>query len=340
MKCGFIARADNSGLGTLSWEFANHLKPDKVLLVQNGVFQVFPERYAKFETITIPAHKTISRDTAEEFLSGIDVLLSIETFYNWTMVILAREMGVKTALITMCEMYTEDFLSERLRPDLFICPSKLDYQMFPEPKIYLPPPVNTEKLVWRKRTKPRLFIHPSSHGGVNLRKGTPLLLEAMKYVNSDIRLIIYTWRDIFSTQDKRVEIKKVNFENYWQIWEKGDILVYPQDYNGICLPVDEAFASGLGVITTDIFPFNTYLPKDLLFQPKELYRMKAFKGGLDMLAAKISPQVIAQKIDEVAKMESIEKYSLMGKKWSGENSWQVLLPKYEETLQDLCDKKV
>ena len=56
MKLGLIARADNGGLGTLSWEFARHLKPHKVLLVENGIYQTFPERYNDFTTKKYEKH--------------------------------------------------------------------------------------------------------------------------------------------------------------------------------------------------------------------------------------------------------------------------------------------
>ena len=45
-----ICRYDNSGVGTLSWEFARHLKPHKILLVENQVHKTFPERYDEFNT--------------------------------------------------------------------------------------------------------------------------------------------------------------------------------------------------------------------------------------------------------------------------------------------------
>ena len=157
----------------------------------------------------------------------------------------------------------------------------------------------------------------------------------MKYVKSDIKLIIYSWKNL-STQDPRVLIRKVNFRNYWQIWREGDALVYPQDYNGICLPVVEALASGMAVISTDIFPFNEYLPKDLLFKPRKMYRTRADKGLLEVDAAIISPKDIAQKIDFIANKD-ISEYSEYGRKWAEKNNWFSLLPKYEKALQELSN---
>jgi len=334
MNLAMICRFDNSGLGTLSWEFARNLRPHKILLVENGLFQTFPERYEKFNTSKVPAHSTISKEYRDWLFEDTDIILSIETFYTWGIVPLANEVGIKTVLITMYEMFPEIIPA---KPDLFICPSKLDFQVIPDPKIYIPIPLNTERLKWRKRTKAELFIHTASHGGVSGRKGTQLLLAAMRYVKSDIKLIIYTWKEI-SSIDKKVVIKKINFQNYWQIWRKGDVLVYPQDYNGICLPVQEAFASGLGVISTDIFPFNKYLPKKLLFKPDHFYKTRADAGLLEIKAAKINPQKIAEKIDEIAGKNILE-YSLQGLEWGIQNSWKVLLPQYIKVLKELCQNQ-
>ena len=79
----FIARADNSGLGTLSREFARHLKPEKVLIVQNGVYEIYPERYSEFSTKVVSARGTITKEDKDWLLDGVDVLFSLETFYDW-----------------------------------------------------------------------------------------------------------------------------------------------------------------------------------------------------------------------------------------------------------------
>lgn len=335
MRIGFIARFDNSGLGTMSREIAEHLKPVKILLVENGVYQTFPERYNQFDTRRISAEQTIRPDDMMWFFKDIDLILSVETFYNWGLVLFAKRRRVKTALITMFEM-TQEVLPDY--PDLFICPSELDQLVFQRFKDksrveFLPFPVCTDKLQWKKRGLAKNFVHTASHGGVAGRKGTQLLLDAMKFVKSDIDLHIYTWKDI-PCQDHRIKILKVNFKDYWQCWQQGDVLVYPQDYNGICLPVVEAWASGLGVISTDIFPFNTYLPKDLLFQPESFYRTRAGASLIEVDAAKISPKDIAAKIDAVA-FKDISKFSLAGKEWAEKNNWDALLLKYNELFKSL-----
>ena len=323
MKLGLIARADNGGLGTLSWEFARHLKPHKVLLVENGIYQTFPERYNDFTT------KKYEKQGDFDWLLDMDVILGLETFYDWSIIKKARAKGIKTALYTMFEM-TRDPVP--LHPDLYICPSKLDVEYFKEwNHIYLPVPVATDRLLWTKREKAFTFIHTASHGGMKGRKGTQVLLDAIKQVESNVEFKIYSWKP-FTVDDSRVKIEVVNFKNYWNIWREGDVLVYPQGVNGICLPIIEAMSSGMGVITTDIYPFNEYMPKELLFKPESSFRTRLSPTLVEVEDYKLSPKLIAEKIDEVASMNSIEDFSIYGKKWAEENSWEKLLPKYQSAL--------
>lgn len=329
MRLGMICRYDNSGVGTLSWEFARHLKPHKILLVENHVYQTFPERYAEFDTKKFDA--PIDHSTLDWFLKDIDVLFTIETPYYWPIITECRKRGIKTVLYTMYEM-TPDPIP--LHFDLYLCPSKLDYDVMPSPKVYLPVPLAIDRLLWKKREQAVNFIHSASHGGVNGRKGTKLLLDAIPLVkNPNVRFTIYSWKP-FTTDDKRVTIEVVNFKNYWQMWREGDVLVYPQDYNGICLPIVEAMASGMGVITTDIYPFNEYMPKELLFAPDSMYRTRASARCMETDAARISPQAIATKIDEYA-LQDISSFSEYGRRYALEHSWDVLLPKYLDVFNNL-----
>lgn len=329
MRIGMLARYDNSGLGNLTWEFARHIRPSKVLLVQNNVHQTFPERYDEFEN-----KKYATPADFDWLLEDVDVVFSAETFYDQSLIPRARKKGVKTVLYTMYEM-TPDPMS--YIPDVLLCPSKLDYDTFKDYSTrveYIPYPLATDRLAWQKRSRGEVFIHPASHTGMNFRKGTKLFLDAIPYVEADVKFVIYSWKDVFFSADPRVEIKIMNFRNYWNIWKTGDVLVYPQDYNGICLPVVEALGSGLGVITTDIYPFNEYLPKDLLFKPTGMYTTRASYGLLPVEAARIDPKSIAEKIDFAA-THPLDDYSEYGLKYSEEHSWEALLPKYLDLFESL-----
>ena len=329
VKLAMICRADNAGLGTLSMEYARHLKPAKVLIVENGVNQIFPERYHNFETKKV--EKSVTPELITWLLEDVDIVLSFETFYDYEIVREARRRGVKTVLLTMFEMMPERGFP--LSPDLLLCPSKLDMQHFKDfsnKKILCQVPIAIDRLWWRKRDVAKVFIHSGSHAGMKDRKGTQILLDAIPMVKDpDIKFEIYSWKSKWRVpDDPRIKFHQVNFKNYWQLYREGDVLVYPQGANGICLPIIEAMSSGMAVITTDIYPFNEYMPKDLLFKPYETYRNRMGNNLVEVEDYKISPESIAEKINQIANQD-ISKYSLYGKKWAEDNSWDKLLPVYE-----------
>lgn len=241
--------------------------------------------------------------------------------------------------MTMAELLPE----RMMQPDLFMCPSPLDVEIvkdnFSNPYELVQFPVATDRLIWKKRTKAHHFVHSASHGGLEGRKGTQILLDAMPHVKSDIKLTIYAWKDEYRiSDDPRIELKIVNFKNYWQLWREGDCLIYPQGANGICLPIVEAMASGMGVITTDIYPFNEYMPKPLLFKPMKAFRRRMSGALIEVEDYQINPKTLAEKIDEWANKD-ISKYSEYGKKWAKDNSWDALLPEYVNILEKCVQRK-
>ena len=331
MKLGLICRYDNSGLGTLSREFARHLKPHKVLLVENGKFTTFPERYDDFDTRKVT--NSISGLDRDWLLDDIDVLFTCETFYSWDIIKDCRRRNVKTALYTMFEMTVDPI---PIHPDLYVCPSVLDQRYFPDNSVLLEPPIATDRLIWKERKVAHTFVHSGSHAGMNDRKGTQVFLDAIPLVKDpDVRFIIYTWNNHFKVpDDSRIEVRVVNFKNYWQMWREGDVLVYPQTANGICLPIIEAMSSGMAVITTDIYPFNEYMPKELLFPPCETYRHSMGIGLVEVEDYRLDPQDIADVINKIAGKD-ITRFSAYGKTYAEEHSWKVLLPEYERAFNDL-----
>lgn len=327
-----ICRYDNSGLGNLSWELARHLRPRKVLLVENHRFQKFPERYADFETRIVG--RTVTPEDRSWLLDGTDVILSCETFYDWSVVPQAKSLGVRTVLMPMFEMSPANGF--QYQPDGLLCPSTLDYRVLSGNKEYLPVPVATDVLGWKGRQRAETFVHIASHGGMNGRKGTGIVLDAVRLAKSDFRMIIYTWNEV-ECDDPRVEVRRLNFKNYWQLWREGDVLVYPQDYNGICLPVLEAFASGMAVMTTDIEPFNEWLPREALIPKRGMRRLRAAGSLMEVDAAIISPEDVAAKIDAMAGTD-ISAFSEAGRKHAEENSWDALLPRYNDYFKRICER--
>ena len=72
-----------------------------------------------------------------------------------------------------------------------------------------------------------------------------------------------------------------------------------------------------------------------MFEPKEFKRTR-FGGSLrEVDDPIIDPEILGAKIDEIAGA-SVKEESLYGKEWAKQNSWETLLPKYNEVLNNLC----
>jgi hypothetical protein len=304
---GTIAYEVASGLGIQTKAFVDHGIIDKVFVTPHSTY---PREhwYTKEQTV----------NSTEELLDTCDKLIFMETPFHWDIIPKARERGIKTILLVMyeCTPYPMPYT-----PDVLVGGSLAETQLYSNCK-HINVPVEME---WKQRTKARVFIHNSGHGGLLNRNSTPEVLEAMKYVRSPIKLIVRTQNGNYTSNDPRVEIVRGSIP-YEDLWKEGDVLLFPEKFGGSFLPMQEALASGMAVMATDRFPTNTWLPRELLIKP-DGYEKK--KIGSEFESAIINPKTIASKIDGWYN-EDISRFSLAGKKWAGENSWEKLKQKYCE----------
>lgn len=319
MRVGSIIRGDNSGLGTLAREFWDNGIINKALIYPNHVYRIFPERFPGARV------SDLNSKDIDWLLEDIDLLYILETPFDWSVIPKARKKGIKTVLMPMHECLPENM---PYVPDDFHFVSKLEEELGFK-GFSLPIPVNTERVKWRERTTARVFIHNAGHGGLNGRNGTAELIEALKYTKSDFKLIIRSQSHDLEVSDPRVEVRFMNAENYWDLWKEGDVFIFPERFNGLSLPLQEALASGMLVMSTDRYPMNTWLPKDPLIPVKE-YRTEMISRRVN--AAVVDPQDIAKTIDAWVDRD-IRAYSHLGRKWAEENSWQKLKPKYDSCLR-------
>lgn len=303
---GAVVLATEQGLGVLAKQFYD-----------NGIIDI------------VAIHKHTSRNnhydwydnqtTAEGLLDVCDTIIFFETPFYWKLIPMARERGIKTILIPMYECTTYPFPYE---PDEIWTTSDLDTQFYGDKVTrQIQIPIDVQHAT---RHVASTFVHNAGNGGLGGRNGTAELIEAMKYVTSPIKLVINSQVPISDIEDERITVFVGN-KPYEELWKEGDVFVFPEKFNGLSLPLQEAFASGMLVIATDRFPNNTYLPTDPLI-PVERYKRERIAVEFD--SAVIDPKKIAKKIDEWYGKD-ITEYSLLGKAYNEVNSWknqkQILL---------------
>lgn len=306
---GSIVLGTEQGLGYLAKDFYDNGLIDKVYIQKHSTRKT---HYEWYDNIV---------ENMEDLLD-CDTLLMFETAFNYELVKKAKFKGIKTILMVMYECTNPD-LAKLF--DVVITPSDLDQQYYPQGiRINVPIPNHIKH---RKRVVAKTFVHNAGNGGLGGRNGTQELLEAMKYVKSPIKLIIRSQVPIKQINDPRIEYRIGTQDD---IWSEGDVFIFPEKFNGLSLPIQEAYASGMVVMCGDRFPMNKWLPKEPLI-PVKGYKKERISVEFDY--AEFSPQDIAKTIDEWYG-KGIMKLSESGKLWGKENSWTNLKKKYTE----ICKK--
>lgn len=328
MNIGQIGSCYNTGISHISWGFSEHLNA-KTLLYDYKDLAKFPERF-KNHRIT----KEITQADIDWLLSDIDVLFTVETPYFWDVYHQAKAKGIKTVLMPMYEWL------DRSRPelkyiDLFVCPAESTYEAMWGNKIQVPTevPVDLSKFQPRIVSQARTFLHNAGHGGLYGRNATKELLDAIPLVKSDVRFVINSQYALDKVKDPRITYNEGNVKNYWDLYNGEDVWILPGKYGVAYVGIQEAMASGMPVMFTDMYPFNSYLSKELLIKPVSISTIKIHANQSEPLAVHTAKE-IARRIDEVAQMNLTEysKKSLeLAKSWS----WDVWKDRYLTIFEEL-----
>lgn len=314
MKIGFIAFANNSGLGIQSKRLLSVIKPDRVLIIDSRGFSLnkelhvdWYEGYQHFVTSSgFPTNSEI-----DSFMQNLTHVFILENPYNFYIVHRAHELGIKVICHVNYEFCENISMPYMPVPDLFLMPSywKIDEMrnLFGKDRVwYLPPPIDQnefakarEKNLAKSASGKRRFLHIIGTAAFKDRNGTLDLLKAIKLSKSDFEIVIRTQHQIsieYFLDDPRVSYDIDNKGENADLYEGFDAMIYPRRYGGLSLVVNEALMSAIPVIMTDVSPNNQLLPKEWLV--KSHYKSQiVVKALIDVFS--VDHQALADKIDQM-----------------------------------------
>jgi len=307
MRLGIIARMDNTGLGNQTRELAKMLKPDKVLVIDSTSFngnKQHPEWYAGYRHETSAGF--MNTNQAKSFLTGLDVVISCETFYNQEFTTLANRMGVRTVL-----QYNYEFLEYLVKRDIpfpttLLSPSPWELDTVEDlfgrkTKVrHLPPPVDVSLFSKARETNlsktHNRVLHIAGKVASKDRNGTESVIEMLEHSNKHYELVIKTQGPIATkSKDSRLTIEVANVEDNSSLYEGFDLMILPRRYGGLCLPLNEALVSALPVFMTDISPNSQILPKEWLAKSSRIDTLKT-RASLNVYSA--DPRILGGMVDE------------------------------------------
>lgn len=347
MKLGLLAYPSPTGLGYQTKAIYDHLKPTKTLVVDLSQYNRMPVNYDWYPTNRMIFKGIPNRDALEWLVHDMDAVFVCETPLNYYLYDYAKKRRVKTI-----QQPNPEFL------DFFRHPSwtKPDYLGLPsiwmkrEIKnlrtgakiIDLPVPVDRKIFPFRQIINLKTIIHIIGRPAVHDRNGTLAFLEAIERIGNKYKYIIYKQTpkdrrakkyhqpiiDAINETKKSINIEVIeDVENYVDLYSKGDLLVLPRRYGGLCMPMQEALSCGIPVIMTNISPNYDKLPSEWLCD--SIYKgeffahthVKYFDADIDSLVEKIENLDIIkanEQADDIAK--SI--------------SWTVMRPTYQSIFNE------
>ncbi|AHH20838.1 glycosyltransferase domain-containing protein [Nocardia nova SH22a] len=339
MRIGLIARADNTGLGVQTYEFAQHMRPARVLVVDISHMKrntLFPNRYPGADIVRgFPTERQFAR-----FLDDVDVVFTAETPYGPWLYPMAEQRGIPTV-----QQYNYEFLDLSTgSPTVLAAPTLWRFEDVEHPNHqHLPVPIATERFprLGHMPTATR-FLHVAGRPAVHDRNGTADLLDALRMVRSPIEVTI-TCQDrqyvggLLSSRampaNVHLTVKTIDVQNYWDLYTGHDVLIMPRRFGGLCLPVNEALGAGMPVIMPDVSPNHTMVPSEWLVPATSGGEFKV-RQMVDLHT--VDHHALADKIDQFASDHAFfQQSAATALALADVYSWRALKPRYEQLLNAL-----
>lgn len=276
------------------------------------------------------------------WLPGLDVVLTAECPYHFSLYTIAAQMGIKTVLAVNPEFCDYFRHPNWPQPSLYAAPSTWMYDLLPEPKCLLQVPVATEHFTPQTADKATRYLHVVGRPAIHDRAGTADLLLALESVRSDITVTITCQEpgyvqslidanDIHLPDNITLRIADGDRENYWQLYENQHVLISPRRFGGLSLPMQEACAAGMPVLAPAVSPTIDWLPGDWLIPASHAGSFVAHTS-VDLYT--VDHLALATKIDQIATDHAYYRdASTQALGIAKQLSWEQLTPLYQTVLR-------
>lgn len=339
-----IGRAEDRGLGNLTWELHRNLGPDRTLVMDLGPlargFPMHPERYGPCVIVPWDGHplSELWERHIRGWLEGIDVLYSAETFYDWRIVDWARDAGVATVLHVMPEFWPGQ-LDGRPMPDVIWAPTTWRLDQLPAATRLVPVPVALDRFVhWDNPSPvdgPLRVLHVAGHKAAADRNGTQLVTRALPAIRGPVHLTIAGQDGRLPSTGPRgrgavtVAVRSRSVANYWELYRDQDVLLLPRRYGGLSLPVQEGLAAGLVPILPDVSPNGDW--PAMLTPATERGQIATAAGVIPLASSR--PADLAAAVDALARDPALlAMRRRLALEWAQAHCWSVLESLYLDEL--------
>jgi hypothetical protein len=346
MKIGLIARAEERGLGIQTKALYDWLEPERTLVVvpfeqdSNNGYDQNLSWYGRNATVVDWKLHELPEDTVRDWLDGLDVVLTCETFYDWDLVRWANEMGVATVCQVNPEFYRHGVDRTLPHPTVWWAPTTWRLAHLPDGTRVVPVPVEPHaRTAASAHSGPLRILHVVGRKAMQDRNGTDSLLRSVHRVpHTPVELTIHVQSGEFTIPNQfarspnvNVRVHRGSIRDRWAMYANQHLLVMPRRYGGLALAVQEAAMCGLGIVMTKTPPNTTFYPA-VGVQVVDQTKFAAPCGPLDicqvhrpLLAGLVKAYGEDRSLVALAQSDAYD--------WACRHDWPSMLVQYRDELE-------
>lgn len=329
MKWGLIARSETDrGIGIQTLAISQAIYPDKTLVVidQKSGFQPHPGNYPGASIVHLkhgPVKNTLPEAEIRDWWKGLDVVFTVETFYDWDLISWAKADGVRTVV----QGNPEFWQATNPQPDVWTWPTRWRLDHLPSGPI-IPVPTISRPNVAAPVDMPTLkVLHIAGNRAMGDRNGTDLVSGAMRRMPAGTKVTVFSQAPLAPI---RGVFNRAPAADRWNMYVGQHILLLPRRYGGLCLPALEAMACGLAVMMPQCEPNEDWPIYGLQGETGRTLRMQT--GEVKTFDTYIND--IGNALKHVNNDRSALRYAMeSARTWAEENTWA----RWASTYYDLLD---
>lgn len=346
MNLGIIARCDNRGIAYQTLEMVRHLNPDRVLCVtmDDPAWPEDPSRFAGHDTTFISSNlsqnlrkRGLDEAKCRKWLDDLDVVLAVETVYDWRFIDWAADADVRVIV-----QGNPEFAAHHNNPDW----SHPEW-VWPTPWLIdelaahgygdtiLPvPTVKREPTAADPDEGPLRVLHVVGKPAAGDRQGSGEFFQAIPSFRGPMHVTVVTQdrrlnRQVRLSHGVTLDIVTGGVDDRWDLYRDQHLVVLPRKYGGLCLPALEAMACGCAVVMPDCSP-NDIWPGPRITGRKGPTQRSPF-GKIQMTG--VHPLDIASTVNRLNRdREALSDEMGEAAWWADLNSWGELGPRLYEPL--------
>lgn len=307
MRLAIVGWCNDSGLGYELRDALRHLPVDAAFVLPNSVKATRHEALANVPHVIAQNHNREAQ--MEAFIERFrpDTVLTWEIPGSWEFPEIWKRRGIRWVHVVHWDWFYPAKAEIWRKAAALIAPNEMcrrNLAALGYTAHRLPVPIDTARFQFRQRTVAKNFLSICGFGGHGNRKGFRELFAAWQLLDSAPRLLIPAQRAPREAGEKLpagIYVSPREVKESADLYSDGDVLVQPSRFEGIGLPLLEAQACGMPVVTVEAEPMSEVAP------------------------------------DLVVPVDWVEEIELVGKKLP---TYVVSVEALAETIRDLRDKNI